>query len=150
MVASYAMNVLGLTPDSTKTGCDKFTDTKTLDGDTQLYIMRSCQLGLMWVDTNGNVLSKFRPNESVTRAHFVAIFSRLLFGSQYDGGTPYYAKHIAGLASHGIIKADQNPSMLERRGYVMLMMMRADKKEVGRAKYHASAAENWVDALVSD
>lgn len=30
------------------------------------------------------------------------------------------------------------------------MMMRADTKEVGRAKYHASAAENGADALTNE
>ena len=104
----------------------------------------------MGLDTNGKVLAKFRPNELVTRAHFVAIFSRLLFANRYDGGKPYYEKHIAGLATHGIIKAAQNPQMSERRGYVMLMMMRADKKDVGRAQYHASASENGVLALLSE
>ena len=121
-----------------------------MNGDLQLYIMRSCQLGLMGLDTNGKALSKFRPNDLVTRAHFAAIFSRLLFGDKYDGGKPYYEKHIAGLATHGIIKSKQNPDMKERRGYVMLMMMRADKKDVGRASYHASAAENGAVALLSE
>jgi len=77
--------------------------------------MRSCQLGLMGLDTNGKALSKFRPNEAVTRAHFAAIFSRLLFGTKYDGGKPYYEKHIAGLASHAIIKSKQNPQMKEKK-----------------------------------
>jgi hypothetical protein len=104
----------------------------------------------MGLDTNGKALSKFRPNELVTRAHFSAIFSRLLFGTRYDGGKPYYEKHIAGLATHDIIKAQQNPQMQERKGYVMLMMMRADKKEVGRAKYHTSAPENGALALLSE
>jgi len=39
--------------------------------------------------------------------------------------------------------------MKERRGYAMLMLMRADKKDVGRAKYHASASENGAVALLS-
>jgi len=112
--------------------------------------MWSCQLGLMGLDTNGRALSKFRPNEAVTRAHFSAVFSRLLFGDRYDGGKPYYQKHIAGLATHAIIKADQNPQMSERKGYVMLMMMRADTKDVGRAKYHASASENGALALLGE
>lgn len=149
MMAWYAMRVLWLEPDSTKKWCDKFTDTKKLDGDSQLYVMWSCQLWLMGLDTNGKVLTKFRPTEPVTRAHFSAIFSRLLFADKYDGGKPYYEKHIAGLASHGIIKSKQNPQMKERKGYVMLMMMRADTKDVGRAKYHASAPENGALALLS-
>lgn len=47
MVSAFAIRVLGVTPDAEKHGCDDFTDIKRLDGDTQLFIRLSCQLGLM-------------------------------------------------------------------------------------------------------
>ena len=97
----------------------------------------------MGFDGNGSkVVSKFNPNKVVTRAQFATIFSRLLFDDRYNGRTPYYVGHIAGLKTHGIIKDVPNPQMKERVGYDMLMMMRADKAEIGNAAYHAAPAEN--------
>jgi len=40
--------------------------------------------------------------------------------------------------------------MLERKGYILLMMLRADTNDVGRAIYHASPSEQGADALLND
>ena len=57
--------------------------------------------------------------------------SRALRGDKYDGGTPYYADHLAALQDVDVMTNISNPSGLEVRGYVRLMMKRADDKNVG-------------------
>jgi hypothetical protein len=39
----------------------------------------------------------FQPLLVVTRAQFGTILSRLLYETTYNGGTPYYAKHLQAL-----------------------------------------------------
>lgn len=45
----------------------------------QEYAILSCQLGLM-----GQNITKFRPNDIVTRAEFGTILSRMLRGDKYE------------------------------------------------------------------
>lgn len=63
----------------------EFTDLGTQTEEMQTYIIQACQLGLMGVNT-----SLFNPNDAVSKANFVTIFSRMLFGTMYDNGDPYY------------------------------------------------------------
>jgi hypothetical protein len=56
--------------------------------------------------------------------------SRALRGDKYDGATPYYADHLAALEDDGIMTDISNPSMFEVRGYVWIMMKRAEDKGV--------------------
>ena len=69
----------------------------------------------------------FNPNEEVTRAQFGTVLSRTLRGNQYNGGTPFYLYHLTALQKSGIITKIDTPQDNERRGYVMLMMMRSVK-----------------------
>jgi hypothetical protein len=43
-----------------------------------------------------------------------------------NAATPFYKKHLEFLKSEGIMNQIDNPAQTEVRGYVMLMMMRAD------------------------
>jgi hypothetical protein len=56
--------------------------------------------------------------------------SRALRGDKYDGATPYYADHLAALKDAGVMNDISNPSSFEVRGYVRLMMQRADEDGV--------------------
>ena len=71
-------------------------------------------------------IEKFNPNGIVTRAEFGTVLSRALWGDLYDGANPYYADHLNALKEEGIMTNISNPNMTEVRGYVMLMMQRAD------------------------
>lgn len=73
-------------------------------------------------------ITNFNPYGVVTRAEFGTVLSRALRGDEYDGATPYYADHLDALKDAGIMTNISNPSMTEVRGYVMLMMQRAEEE----------------------
>ena len=119
MMVNYAIKVLHLQPDTSRV-C-KFLDTDTIEPEIQAYITLSCQLGLMGVG-----IDYFDPYGEVTRAHFGTTLSRALYGDTYNNkDTAYYLDHLSALKNNGII-SNPDPHLQELRGYVMLMMMRAD------------------------
>ena len=121
MLSNWAMNVRGLTPDESL-ACE-FTDIDSVKGDLHDFIKTSCQLGLM-----GQGITAFRPYDKISRAEFGTALSRALWGNQYEGGTPYYAKHLDALKAAGIMTQIDNPENRDEiRGYVMLMLMRSEE-----------------------
>lgn len=123
MIANWAEKVVGTKADTSK-ACN-FTDLGGVK-DQELYgtIIKSCQMGIM-----GQGISQFRPFDVVTRAEFGTILSRVLWGDKYDGGTPYYAAHLNALKTAGIMTQITDPeNMKEVRGYVMIMLQRADEE----------------------
>ena len=123
MIANYATTVLWLEAD-TSAKCT-FTDvTAALDAQYDNWVTNACQLGLM-----GQNITAFRPNDPVTRGEFGTTLSRALnraAGTTIEEGTPYYENHLKYLNAKWIMNDISNPNMNEVRGYVMLMMMRAD------------------------
>jgi hypothetical protein len=71
----------------------------------------------------------FDPNQTVDRAQFGTILSRLLRGNENNGGTPYHQQHLAALKKSGIMTKIDTPNQKELRGRVMLMMQRVTEKE---------------------
>jgi hypothetical protein len=137
MLSVYAMEVLGMTPDTSK-ACN-FGDIDSVKGDLHDYIIKSCQLGVM-----GQGISSFRPYDTISRAEFGTALSRVLWGSQYEGGNPYYANHLNALKAAGIMNQINNAeSTKEVRGYVMLMLMRSAGSEGG-----SSSSNKCDDPLV--
>ena len=120
MLSNYAKKFKNMTPDTSAT-CN-FGDTASVGGDLAVAIIESCQLGIM-----GQGISNFRPYDTITRAEFGTALSRVLWDKTYEGGTPYYAGHLNALKTAGIMTVIANAeSMKEVRGYVMLMLMRAE------------------------
>jgi len=120
MMVNYAIKVLDRTL-NTWTNCT-FTDLAGQTTEMKNYILRSCQLGLMGINTN----NKFNPKDEVTRAEFGTILSRILYGTRYEWGILYYTKHLDALRVAGIMNNIKNPENIkELRWYVMLMLMRA-------------------------
>ena len=120
MMVNYAKEVKGLTADTSKT-CT-FTDVANQTEEMQGYIKDACQMGLMGVG-----ITAFNPNGTVTRAQFGTVLDRVLNGSVNDVNTnPYYAQHLQALKDAGVMTQISHPDQLEVRGYVMLMMQRAD------------------------
>ena len=120
MISVYAVEVLGMTPDTSR-ACN-FSDIDSVKGDLHDYIIKSCQLGIM-----GQGISAFRPYDTLPRAEFGTALSRLLWGNKYDGGTPYYVNHLNALKAAGIMNNISNAeSTKEVRGYVMLMLQRSE------------------------
>ena len=126
MLANYAIDVLGLTPDTTKE-CTFPDVTAALDAQYDNWVTKACQLGLMGVG-----IKNFNPNGIVTRAEFGTAFSRALNANDADKlaemnkADPYYKEHLNFLKEEGIMNNISDPNMVEVRGYVMLMMMRSD------------------------
>jgi hypothetical protein len=80
----------------------------------------------------GQGIKNFRPYATITRAEFGTALSRVLWGDKYEGGTPYYAKHLDALKSAGIMNQIANAETTkEVRGYVMLMLQRSEENGAG-------------------
>ena len=119
MLSNYAINYLGKEPDTSKT--PHFPDVSNkVDGQYDNWITLAYQLWLMWVWTK-----KFRPYDSVTRAEFWTVLSRLLYGT-IDWNNKYYTTHLTKLKQEWIISND-TPSLKEKRWNIMLMLMRSAK-----------------------
>jgi hypothetical protein len=125
MLSQYAINVLWQTPDTSKT--IKFRDvTSKKDADYDNGVTLAYQLWIMWQNMPNN---KFRPNDEVSRAEFATALSRLLYQTtdwKYKSTKEYYIPHMAKLYNEWII-SNTDPSMAERRWYVMIMLMRSSK-----------------------
>lgn len=121
MLSQYAINVLGKSPADVEV--PNFTDVSAdLDAEYANGVTLAYKLGIMWINMPDN---KFLPYETVTRAQFGTALSRLLFGIE-DGEDAYYTTHLAKLKEAWIITND-DPTLEELRGYVMLMLMRSSK-----------------------
>ena len=118
MISNYAINILWMTPDSTK--IKKFMDVSDdLDYQYDYGVQKAYQLWIMWQNMPNN---EFRPYDLVTRAEFATALSRLLYNME-DWKPVYYEPHIYILNRMWII-SDTNPNLQERRWYVMLMLLR--------------------------
>lgn len=124
MVSNYVLELWLQTADTSKE-C-MFNDVSAaLDAQYGDWVTNACQLGLMGVG-----IENFRPYDSVTRAEFGTVLSRAIWGDANNGSDPYYVAHLNALKDEGIMTNISNPSMKEVRGYVMLMMQRADESGV--------------------
>jgi len=123
MIANYAINVLWLSSFSSES-CTFSDVSSSLNSDYWNWVTNACKLWIMWQ----NMWSNFRPNDTVTRAEFGTALSRTLhkaIWSTLSDGTPFYTTHLNYLNTNKIMNNISDPSMLEQRWYVMLMMMRA-------------------------
>lgn len=141
MMVNYAEGVLGKTPDDTL-ACE-FSDVADESSELKGYILEACQLGLMGVG-----ITAFNPNATVTRAQFGTVLSRALYDDAYNGGEPYYTNHLQALKDAGIMTNIAAPSVPEVRGYVMLMMMRAEWWAVENTTSQCDTPENKLLCMV--
>jgi hypothetical protein len=125
MISQFAVKVINMKPDMTKS-CS-FSDIWNETKEIQLYIRTACQLGLMGYDDNGNQSTTFDPFATVNRAQFGTILSRVLRWTKYNGGDPYYIKHLNALKTEWIMTNISQPLVAEIRWRVMLMLQRIGK-----------------------
>ena len=122
MLSQYAINVMGSEPDITR--YNKFADVSDkLDSDYNDAVTLAYELWIMWINMPNN---EFRPNDYVTRWEFATALSRMVYGTsdgQYRQTPKYYTLHVEKLESEKVI-TQVNPTMMERRWYVMIMLMR--------------------------
>jgi len=117
---NFAENVLHQTPDPSKS-CT-FTDITSLTESQKAIITKVCQLWLMPGDLSSN---SFNANENTNRAIFGSALSRVLWWTQYEWWTPYYANHLNALKGAGIMSNIDHPEQGEIKWYVLAMLMHA-------------------------
>jgi len=145
MMSEYAIKVLGLTPNTARKCV--FSDMQNQPAELKQYAIIACQLGLMGLKTDGTPASKFTPDGQVDRAIFGATLSRALRGETYNGGQNWYAKHLDALYANKIISNKDKPFNRELRGYVLLMMMRADRNII-KSTYLNFTSLRWTTSFV--
>ena len=124
MMSQYLTNVLWQTPATTEEKAN-YSDVDESLGDLADFIEVAYAYKIMWVKWDGTPLAKFNPKGQVTRAEYATVFSRVLFGDKYNKSEwNYYEDHIKALKKVGILTND-NASIKEVRGWVMLMMYRS-------------------------
>lgn len=116
MMSNFAKNLYLKFPDQSKR-CTFNDVSSSLDKQYGNWITESCKLWIMWA-----WVSNFNPNGYVTRAEFATALSRLLFKT--DDWNPYYKPHMTNLKNWQIL-TDTNPNIVEKRGSILLMFMRA-------------------------
>ena len=145
MISNFAINVLRKTPDTTKKCV--FLDTDISDS-LLPHVITSCQLWLMgiWID-------KFNPNSVVTRAEFWTILSRVLWWDKYDKWKrhTFYERHLSALKDAWMMNNIDNPSQLEIRWYVFLMLLRTarslkdlDRDNPVKTTTWSSVSSTWL------
>jgi len=145
MMTNFAMKTLWLQP-NTWAVCN-FTDMDQESTEMKTYAKLACQLGLMWLDTDGKVNPTFNPTEIVTRAQFGTVLSRLLRGTKNNGGDVYYTKHLQALKDAGIMTKIETPEQKELRGYTMVMLQRIITQSASIINASASDRPVWESIL---
>ncbi len=125
IMSNYAVNVLWKSPDTEKV-CN-FDDMWDEDEEMNKYVRIACQLGIMGLQWDGvTPLDAFNPNGFVDKAQFGTVLSRLLYGNTYDNNAECrYCDHMDALKEAGIITVTTDLLETLRRGYALLMLMRA-------------------------
>ena len=146
MLSYFAENVLWMDDFDTTRNC-YFNDVPSyLDRQYNYWVTKACQLGIMWINMQNN---NFNPYWTVTRAQFATALSRLLYWTK-DWTDKYYSTHISKLYREWII-SNTDPTLKEKRWYVMLMLMRSDKdyvpEEIDYTSTHTYSV-NKIDTTV--
>ena len=152
MITEYAVTKVGMYPDITKEWCDQYTDMEDQSSEMRFYMKMVCQLGLMWLESDGIEPQKtFRPNAIVTRAQFGTILSRLIFGDLYNVDQSHwdewYKNHLLWLKDHNIMTKIDDPMMPELRWWVMLMLQRTYESGIIDQYQFLHASQNSIRIL---
>lgn len=126
ILANFAVNVLGKKPDDTRICV--FDDMQGADQQSKFYAELVCKLGIMWLRSNGQPDTVFRPYDTVTRAQLGTSLSRQIYGTKYntDNEKYWFLDHLMALKKDDIMNYIDNPSMEELRSFVAIMLMRID------------------------
>jgi hypothetical protein len=118
ILSQFAINVMWLEPDSSKYTSfnDVSISTSAKYNDAPLL---AYQLWIMGVNAKN-----FRPYDTVTRAEFASVLSRMVYGTRdWSNWNNYYEPHLNKLRNEWIL-TNTNPSRYEKRGLVLIMLMR--------------------------
>ena len=137
MLSNYAINSLGRKPDISIVPNFKDVSSK-LDADYNNWVTLAYQLWIMWI-----WIDKFRPYDFVTRAEFWTAFSRVLFWNSFNQEwAEYYVQHLQALKRLWIMNQIDKPQQWEVRWFVMIMLLRSDKKWLGHWNWNWNSSNN--------
>jgi hypothetical protein len=123
MLSIYAIKLLWMKHATEKSVT--YPDVSNKLGDLAFYIQEWYKLQIMWIHADGTPLSRFSPNSLVTRWEFWTVFSRILYGNEYNiESSSYYTKHLDLLKNAGIL-SNTNPKIMEKRSRILLMLYRS-------------------------
>lgn len=128
MISVFVEEMTIMEPES-RPECSAFSDLKKVNAELQGYIVKSCELGLMGMKSNGtDVQTSFRPKDTISRAEVGTIISRILRGTKYapKPTEKRYQGHLQALKDAQIMDDISKPNVPELRGNVMTMLMRID------------------------
>ena len=144
MLSIYAIKLLGMKHVHEKSVT--YPDVSNKLGDLAFYIQEWYKLQIMWIHADGSPLSKFSPNSLVTRWEFWTVFSRILYGNEYNvESSSYYVKHLDLLKNAGIL-TNTNPKITELRSRILLMLYRS--QNVKESNWSISLEE--IAAIVAE
>ena len=149
MISEYAMKIMVKEADINR-DC-RYTDMEYASQEMNDYAILACQLGLMWLQSDGTPARIFNPNGVVPRAEFATAFSRLIYGNIYntEDTNLRYQKHIEALYRDNILDSVSNPFEAEKRWIIMDMMKRSDKSNFGALHEYLSFNEDQNICSVS-
>lgn len=157
MMSMFTIQIIGIYPNTHKSWCDQYPDVKNLSEEMQFYTKTACQLDLMGQKPDGTTPDDiFNPNDSVDRAQFGTILSRLIYGDVYNiyegEETIYkrYEKHLQALNNDGIMHKIDDPSMLEKRARVLLMLHRTSLGNIVQKYRLVAPAHNGALSLLEN
>ena len=104
-----------------------FTDISNEPADAQNYMVQACQLWIMGRNNDGTSSNTFNANGKLTRGQVWTMISRIFYGTKYNGGKNFYTNHLIALKQWNIMNDISKPNNVELRGYVLIMMMRAEQ-----------------------
>ncbi|MEI6426312.1 MAG: hypothetical protein WCO66_03065 [Candidatus Absconditabacteria bacterium] len=117
----YATEILGRTPDTSKTSCN-FSDLSKARPDLKDLIKESCQLGL-FQGTNG----KFMPTQSLTNAQAITVLIRMIDGQKDETQGHFAQKYFEkaqelGIMNGLLLNSTANFDKLTTRGEVGILL----------------------------
>ena len=149
MLNIFAMKLMWKEEDPSK-DCKWYSD---LNYNDSIIANRACHLWIMWIG-----IDKFRPKDSVSRAEFWTVLSRILYWNTYNvTNWKYYEKHLKALKDNGVI-TNTNPNLKEKKWYVLLMLKRyiynkekqSIKEEISYKSDGWYIMRNWTYTTFSD
>jgi hypothetical protein len=128
MLVSFAENVLGKQADPSRTAmCSQYGDLDTSLGDLVGFIIKSCEMQLMGIDPQGNVLEDFDVARIIPRGQIVTTLGRLITNNAHDNVDPYYAGYMQAFLERGIITVN-DPDFTDPRQNVWIILQRIHQR----------------------
>ncbi len=126
IMSSYIKNVdKKVIPQNKACTLEKYQDYRSINRTYRLSVLEMCNLGLMWVKSDGTPIAIYNPKWIVTRAELSTILSRYLYGKKYNKDwEDRYINHMNALKTTWVIKTSTAPTKREIRWFMFIMLHR--------------------------